>query len=47
VKMPGQRQGVVFDTPFTTPIIRPLISAILRGEVTAANLPDWIRQHAR
>jgi hypothetical protein len=47
VKMPGQRQGVVFDTPFTTPIIRPLISAILRGEVTAANLPDWMRQHAR
>lgn len=47
VKMPGQRQGVVFDTPFTTPIIRPLISAILRGEITATNLPDWIRQHAR
>ena len=47
VKMPGQSRGTTFDSPFTTEIIRPLVEAILRGEVTAANLPDWMRQHSR
>ncbi len=47
VKMPGQRQGTVFTAPFTTTVVRSLIPAIQRGEVTAANLPDWMRQHTR
>lgn len=46
VKMPGQSQGTVFTTPFSTEMIRYLIPAIQRGEVKAANLPDWMRQHA-
>ena len=46
VKMPGQWQGTVFTTGFSTEIIRYLIPAIQNGEVTASNLPDWMRQHA-
>lgn len=46
VKMPGQQQGVELTAPFTTEVVRALVQAILRGEVTAANLPQWLRQHS-
>jgi hypothetical protein len=46
VKMPGQSTGVVFTHQFSTEIIRYLIPAIQNGEITAANLPDWMRKHA-
>jgi len=46
VKMPRESQGTVFTTPFNTEITRNLIPAIQQGEVTAANLSEWIRLHA-
>ena len=46
VKMPGQSQGTVFTAPFSTEIVRYLIPAIQNGEVTAANLAEWMQQHA-
>ena len=46
VKMPRESQGTVFTTPLNTEITRNLIPAIQQGEVTAANLSEWIRLHA-
>jgi len=46
VKMPIESQGTVFTTPLNTEITRNLIPAIQQGEVTAANLSEWIRPHA-
>jgi hypothetical protein len=44
VKMPGQSKGIQFVEPFNTRITRELITAILRGEVTAENLESWIQR---
>lgn len=46
IKMPGQTQGRDFNSPFNAEITRELIGRIISGEITAANLPTWIEQHA-
>jgi sulfatase-like protein len=47
VKMPGQTKGTSLDYPFNTDITRYLVGGISRGEITLANLSEWVRQHAQ